>query len=106
MELLFICRQRRHTGDAAEHSVNWGEWPTRYRPVADVISATDLRAQAAEAVEFARETEIAVAPLLEYLRTPLTVDETLRAWSQRTHANHALEILGWLWDNGVIVEVS
>jgi flavin-dependent dehydrogenase len=50
--------------------------------------------------------DIAIAPLLEYLRTPITVDETLRAWSQRTHGNHSVEILGWLWDNGVIVEVS
>ena len=50
--------------------------------------------------------DVAVAPLLEYLRTPLTIDETLRAWSQRTHDNHTVEILGWLWDNGMIVEVS
>jgi hypothetical protein len=50
--------------------------------------------------------DVAIAPLLEYLRTPLTVDETLSAWSQRTHGNHTVEILGWLWDNGVIVEVS
>lgn len=50
--------------------------------------------------------DVAIAPLLEYLRTPLTVDETLRAWSQRTHGNHTVEILGWFWDNGVIVEVS
>jgi hypothetical protein len=50
--------------------------------------------------------DVAVAPLLEYLRMPLMVDEILRAWSQRTHGNHTVEILGWLWDNGVIVEVS
>lgn len=50
--------------------------------------------------------DVAVAPLLEYLRIPLTIDETLRAWSHRTHGNDTVEILGWFWDNGVIVEVS
>lgn len=50
--------------------------------------------------------DIAVAPLLEHLRTPFTVDETPRAWSQSSYSSKTVEIMGRLWDIGVIVEVS
>ena len=48
---------------------------------------------------------IAIAPLLEYLRTPLTVQETLRVWSQKIHGDQIEGVLRWLWENGVITEV-
>jgi flavin-dependent dehydrogenase len=50
--------------------------------------------------------DVAVAPLLHPLRTPLTVDETLRAWSRNLPRRQMLPILNWFWENGVITEVS
>jgi flavin-dependent dehydrogenase len=50
--------------------------------------------------------DVAVAPLLNYLRTPLTVDETLRTWSRNIARQQMLPILDWFWENGVITEVS
>jgi hypothetical protein len=50
--------------------------------------------------------DVAVAPLLECLRTPLTVQETLSVWSQKIHGNQIEGVLSWLWENGVIVEVG
>jgi hypothetical protein len=40
------------------------------------------------------------------LRTPLTVDETLQAWSRNLPRRKMLPILNWFWENGVITEVS
>ena len=50
--------------------------------------------------------DVAVAPLLHPLRTPLTVDETLQAWSRNLPRRKMLPILNWFWENGVITEVS
>ena len=50
--------------------------------------------------------DIALAPLLEYLRTPLTVQEALTLWSQRIPGSQMGGVLSWLWINGVIVEVK
>ncbi|HWY52775.1 MAG TPA: tryptophan 7-halogenase [Candidatus Bathyarchaeia archaeon] len=49
---------------------------------------------------------VAIAPLLNCLRTTLTVEETLRAWSQKIHKDHITGVLGWLWGNGLIIEGS
>ena len=50
--------------------------------------------------------DVAVAPLLNHLRTPLTVDETLGAWSRDVPRQQVCAILNWFWENGVITEVS
>ena len=50
--------------------------------------------------------DVAVAPLLHPLRTPLTVDETLRVWSSNLPRQQMLPILNWFWENGVITEVN
>jgi hypothetical protein len=49
---------------------------------------------------------IAIALLPEYLRAPLTIQETLRIWSQKIHTNQVEGVLSWLWENDVIVEVA
>jgi flavin-dependent dehydrogenase len=49
---------------------------------------------------------VAIAPLLDCLCTPLTVEETLSAWSQKIDMDHIGALLGWLWGNGLIVEAS
>jgi flavin-dependent dehydrogenase len=50
--------------------------------------------------------DVAVAPLLNHLRTPLTVDETLRAWSRNIPRHQMFPILNWFCEHGVITEVS
>lgn len=50
--------------------------------------------------------DVAIAPLLEYLRTPLTVQETLTRWSERIRAGQINGVLSWLWNNSLIVEVD
>lgn len=49
---------------------------------------------------------VAIAPLLDDLRTPLTVQETLRVWSQKIRRSQIEGVLSWLWENGVIVEAG
>ncbi len=46
--------------------------------------------------------EIAVGPLAAMIEGPVTVERLLGTWSQRITRDRAVQVLGWLWEAGVL----
>ena len=102
--LTLICKQ-----PTAEKTIQLAK-ETRISPIPCLEGDVIVKRQAVSHPSRLRPTVflggIAIAPLVEYLRAPLTVQETLRVWSQTMHRSRVEGVLSWLWENGVIVEVG